>query len=99
MIPLSDEEKQKIIRMIHAIVPDAKIILFGSYAQGRATHGSDLDLALDVGKPIPRRDVMEVQDILAASNIYHIVDIVDYHGVSESLREEIQKEGIAWTNL
>ncbi len=96
MIPLSDEEKQKIIRMIHAIVPDAKIILFGSYAQGRATHGSDLDLALDVGRPIPRRDVMEVQDILAASNIYHIVD---YHGVSESLREEIRKEGIAWTNL
>lgn len=97
MLPISDEEKEKIIRLIHAILPDAKIILFGSYARNKARHGSDVDLALDCGYQIKSVDLREVKDILSASNIYHIVDLVDFHKVPETLQHIILAEGISWT--
>lgn len=97
MLPISDQEKQKIIRLIHAIIPDAKIVLFGSYAQNRATHGSDVDLALDCNQPIERKYISEIKDILSASDIYHIIDIVDFHKAPEELQNIITTEGILWS--
>ena len=93
---LDDKIKNKIIRVIHALVPEADIYLFGSRATGQHHDRSDIDIALDAGKPLDRLDVGEVRDMLSASNIPYSFDIVDLHNVGEDLKKDIYTQGILW---
>ena len=93
---LEEEFKQKIIAVLSALFPDAKIYLFGSRARGEHGRRSDIDIALDVGKKIERVDVGEARDMLSESNIPYQVDVVDLYGVSEKMRKNILAEGIVW---
>ena len=93
---VEEDVKQKIISLVSALVPNAKIYLFGSRA--RKTHGprSDIDIALDAGHELERVMVGEVRDILNASNIPYKIDVVDFYGVSDDMRQFIDKEKIVW---
>ncbi len=92
----NDKIKEKIINVIHALIPQADIYLFGSRATEQHHAKSDFDIALDAGKPLDRLDVGEVKDMLNASNIPYRFDIVDFHTVGQDLKNDILKEGILW---
>jgi len=91
-----EKTKQKVIRIIHALIPQADIYLFGSRATGQEHERSDFDIALDTGEAIDRLDVGEISDMLNASNIPYKFDIVDIHAIGQELRENILKERILW---
>lgn len=93
---VDQEYKDKIVAVVSALFPNAKIYLFGSRARG--THGewSDIDIAIDAEKKLPRVDVGEVRDMLRESNIPYKIDVVDLHGVSEEMRKMILQEGVLW---
>lgn len=56
MQPVTDQLLQRVTeRIIHAIAPE-QIILFGSYAEGRATDDSDLDLLVITEKPLSLKE-------------------------------------------
>ncbi len=93
---LDDEIKNKIIRVIHALIPKADIYLFGSRATGKHHDRSDIDIALDADKPLDRLDVGEIRDMLNASNIPYSFDIVDLHNIGEDLKKDIYAQGILW---
>ena len=93
---MKDSDKQKIINLISALRPHARIYLFGSQARGTAVHGSDVDIALDEGTKIERVEVGEVRDVLSATNMSYKIDVVDLHGISKEMRAIILKEGIIW---
>ena len=93
---LDEKVKTKIIRIIQALIPDADIYLFGSRATGQHRERSDIDIALDAGKPLDPVDVGEIRDMLAASNIPYSFDVVDIHTVAQELKENILSEGIVW---
>lgn len=97
MVEISQEQKAKIIRLIHAIIPDCKIILFGSFARGKQGTGSDIDLALDAKRKLTISELGEVKGVLENSYIPYSFDIVDIHNISQSMQESIKKEGIIWT--
>ncbi len=44
------KSKDKIVRVLKALFPGAKIILYGSRARGDAHDNSDIDIAIDAGK-------------------------------------------------
>ena len=93
--------QQKIRDLIVALHPHVKIYLFGSQATGsQATgaqvHGSDIDIALDAGKPMNRAEVGEVREVLNATDIPYKIDVVDFHSVPEAMQKMILKEGIVW---
>lgn len=88
--------KNKIIAIITALMPEAKIYLFGSRARNTQSQWSDIDLALDAGKELNFRDLGEVKSLMEALNIPYKVDIVDFHRVSDSLKNEIMKDKIVW---
>lgn len=90
------EYKSKIVAILRALFPDAKIYLFGSRAQGTHRKTSDIDVAVDVGKQILRRDIGEARDMLRESNIPYKVDVVDLHGIPEKMKSIILEEGILW---
>jgi predicted nucleotidyltransferase len=93
-IPL--DIKEKIVKLISAIMPNVKIILFGSRARNTASKWSDIDIALDAGKPLSNTKVDEIKSILQATNIPYKIEIVDFHMVTEQMKQSISKEGIAW---
>jgi type I restriction enzyme S subunit len=94
---LNEKTKEKIIRVIQALIPEVDIYLFGSRATGQYRPHSDIDIALDAGEPLDRLDVGEVQDMLNASNIPYSFDIVDLHNVGEDLKNDIREQGVLWS--
>lgn len=90
------ELKEKIIRMIAAIVPNAKIILFGSRARGTARKSSDIDIAIDAGEQLPRIVLGEINSIFEASNIMLRIQVLDYNNIDNDIKSSIDKEGIVW---
>lgn len=92
------EEKNRIVGIITVFVPQATIYVFGSHARGDANEASDLDLALDQGSKIKHETFSELQSVLQALYIPYKIDIVDFHRVSASLKENIIKEHILWKN-
>ena len=93
---LDDKIKQKIVAVISALIPDAKIYLFGSRARGTNSEYADIDLALDAGKELPIKDVDEVKNMLRESNIRYAIDVVDLYQVSDLMREQIVKDRVVW---
>lgn len=93
---VDEKSKAKIIAIIAALIPEARIYLFGSRARGANAEWSDIDLALDTGSKIDRPRVAEVIDVMVALGIPYKVDIVDLYAVTESMRSSILKDKIVW---
>jgi predicted nucleotidyltransferase len=96
MKELEEPIKQKIIAVIHALMPDAKIYLFGSRARGTARDSSDIDLALDRGTKIPFYEIAEIKNVIEALSIPYLVDVLDMNSISDEMRTIILKEAILW---
>ncbi len=88
------EYVQKLLGIIQAIVPSAKIILYGSRARGDYRESSDIDLALDGGKEIPAYLFVEAQDIVKQLTMTHKVDLVDLADARGTFREAILRDGV-----
>lgn len=93
---VDERSKRIIIAVISAIIPGAKIILFGSRARNDFGPRSDIDIAIDTGKPVDILLIGEAKEMLNASNISLKIDLVDLNQVSTDLANNIKKEGIAW---
>ena len=93
---INEKDKEKIIALISALAPTAKIILFGSRARGRFLRSSDIDIALDAGKKLPEVAIAEIKDVLAGTDIMYKIDVLDYNNVRAEMRDSIEQEGIIW---
>jgi predicted nucleotidyltransferase len=93
---VSKETKEKIIAIISALAPQAKIYLFGSRARKTHSRSSDIDIAIDAGKALPRSAVDEMVSVFSATNIMEKIDVVDMQQVSNEMRDSITEEGIQW---
>lgn len=82
------------LSIVHAILsahlpPAAKVHVFGSRINGRARRGSDLDLAIDAGRPLTRTEFLDLEDAFEESNLPYTVDVIDLHKVNETFRQII----------
>lgn len=93
---IKKEYQEKMLRVLTALFPDAKIYLFGSRARGTHNEFSDVDLAIDAGHKMEFRATGEAKDVMEALYIPYKVDVVDFHRVSEELGKTILSEGIQW---
>lgn len=93
---ISKETKEKIIAIISALVPHAKIYLFGSRARKTHSRSSDIDIAIDAGKALPHAAIDEMVSVFSATNIMEKIDVVDIHQVPNEMRDSIAQEGILW---
>jgi len=93
---ITQKDKEKLIHLILAVVPNAKIYLFGSQAQGVAKDSSDIDIALEANEPISRFDIAEIKTIIEGSRISKQVDVVDINSVDEKFKNEILRTRILW---
>ncbi len=73
-----------------------KVVLFGSFAKGKAGRTSDIDVAVLPLEPLPISLLSEIRDELEESNALFPVDLVDLTESDLSFKERVLKEGIIW---
>jgi predicted nucleotidyltransferase len=61
-------EKDIVIKLLSVLFPDAKIYLFGSRARGTHKVTSDVDLAIDIGTPIPSLELARACNVIEDLN-------------------------------
>ncbi len=88
--------QNKIIALTTALFPSADIYLYGSRARGTHRETSDIDIALDAGKPLDPHDIYELKDVLLALGQPYYVDIVDLHNITEEFKTIIMKDLVLW---
>lgn len=78
-----------------ALPSDARVWVFGSRATGCARRTSDLDLAVDAGRPLTRRETSSLRNLFEESDLPYRVDVVDWHCAASGFREATEGDLLA----
>jgi len=73
-----------------------KIILFGSRARGDYNYSSDLDIAIKPLDDKAKKYFIKIKEKLENFNTPYKLNIIDLSSASESIKNEIKKDGIIW---
>lgn len=93
---VAQKHKDQLLEIIQKHVPKCKIYLSGSRATNTEKPGSDIDVALDAGSPIPPQKILKMLVDLDETTIPVKVDIVDLQTASQELKNDVFSEGILW---
>ncbi len=90
MIDLTPQHLITVKSILNALVPNARVLVFGSRASGLAKKTSDLDLAIDNGKPLGFSLLGELKHAFSESNLPMRVDVVDLNAISKEFKALIE---------
>ncbi|MBD3231464.1 nucleotidyltransferase domain-containing protein [Candidatus Dependentiae bacterium] len=88
--------KKILLDIIHKQLPGCKVYLYGSRARSNHRSGSDIDIALDMGKPIDDKIMFNIRDKIEETVIPLNVDLVDFYTATGEFRKQIEEEGVLW---
>jgi type I restriction enzyme S subunit len=95
---LTADHRQLVLNILRARLPTStKAWVFGSRATGRARRYSDLDLAIDAGRPITLDEIAALAEAFSDSDLPYRVDLVDWHDIDDRWRRTIRAERMALT--
>ena len=95
-IDLPADHRRLVLDILGANLPQgAKTWVFGSRASGRARRYSDLDLAIDAGRPMTLDELARLTEAFRDSDLPYRVDLVDWHEIDDRWRQTIAAERIA----
>lgn len=93
---MHEKYKTLLLSIIKKHLPEARVYLFGSRAQGTNAPHADIDLALDIGKEIEIDIIGEIRDEFIEAVIPFFIDVVDLYSVSDVMKEQILKHRVVW---
>jgi len=94
-LALPANHRQQVLTILAANLPrDATVWVFGSRATGRARRYSDLDLAIDAGRPLTLDELARLAEAYSESELPYGVDIVDWQSIDDRFRQMIAAERI-----
>jgi predicted nucleotidyltransferase len=73
----------------------AEAYVFGSRAFGTTKRASDLDLAIDAGRPMTATETLALADAFDESNLPYRVDMVDMQTVNASFKAIIDRDKVS----
>lgn len=76
------------------IAPQARVLLFGSWARGSAVQRSDLDVAIDAGERIRPELMQRLAFDCEELRTLRKIDLVDLRAADPALQAAIRREGI-----
>jgi predicted nucleotidyltransferase len=94
MIDLSTADLAAIQRILAQHVPGCTVRAFGSRVRGHARPYSDLDLVVIGPQPLDWRQIEALKDAFAESDLPVLVDVVDWHALSEGFRTLIAQTSV-----
>jgi predicted nucleotidyltransferase len=71
-----------------------RVVWFGSWPQGRAVRGSDIDVAVEADGPIPPAIFAPLREAVEDLPTLHSVDLVDLRLTDGRRRREILAHGV-----
>jgi predicted nucleotidyltransferase len=89
-IALSPEHRRIVLDLLARHLPHgANVWVFGSRARGQPRRYSDLDLAIDAGRPLTPDEAAMLREAFEESDLPWRVDIVDWHSIDDRFRRAI----------
>jgi predicted nucleotidyltransferase len=97
-IALPAEHRRLVLSILRANLPqNTKVWVFGSRATGRARRYSDLDLAIDAGRPLTLDEIAGLAEAFSDSDLPYKIDLADWHNIDDRWRQSITAERVALT--
>jgi len=94
-IDLPAEQRRLVWQILRSNLPPAfKVWVFGSRATGRARRYSDLDLAIDAGRPMTLDEAASLAEAFSESDLAYRVDVVDWRAIDDRFRQIIAQERV-----
>lgn len=93
-LDLPERYLHQIIPLFESHVPDAEVWAYGSRVNGRSHESSDLDLVLRNPKDLTKAQMwplIELREALRESDLPILVDVLDWAGIPQSFRDEIER--------
>lgn len=94
-IQLTAAQRQLVRQLIDAVIPGARVAVFGSRATGRARPFSDLDLVFTDPPCLSWVQRAALRDALESSALPFVVDLVDRAALSEAIAARVDAEARA----
>jgi len=89
-LDLSDDHRRIVLAILGEHLPGgAAVWMFGSRADGRARPFSDLDLAIDAGRPLTLDETARLREAFSDSDLPYRVDLVDRQAIGDDFRKLI----------
>jgi predicted nucleotidyltransferase len=92
---LTDAHRALLLATVRAVLPTARLAMFGSRATGRARPHSDLDLLLLEPPALSWQERVALQDGLEASELPFRTDVVEWSSLSPEMRDRVLNEAQA----
>ena len=81
--------------ILKAVLPvDAIVYVFGSRALGTTKRSSDLDLAIDLSRPMRSGETTALAEAFDESNLPYKVDVVDLQSVGTVFKSIIDRDKV-----
>ncbi|MBN8505317.1 MAG: nucleotidyltransferase domain-containing protein [Burkholderiales bacterium] len=93
-LQLSPAHQALLLGVVRAVLPQARLAVFGSRATGRSRPFSDLDLLLLEPPRLSWEQRLALQEGLEASELPFRTDIVEATALPEGMRERVLAESI-----
>lgn len=95
-IDVSPEHRRIVLDLLTEHLPQGhEVWVFGSRATGRARRYSDLDLAIDAGRPLSLDERANLTEAFEECDLPYRVDLVDWHAIDDRFRRLIEAERVA----
>ena len=93
-VTIRDQDLAIVQNILRRHVPPGSIVkVFGARARGRARRGSDLDLAIDAGRPLRDGERAALAEAFEESDMPYGVDILDARVARATFLASIENEG------
>jgi predicted nucleotidyltransferase len=97
-IALPAEHRRLVLNILRANLPQStKVWVFGSPATGHARRYSDLDLAIDTGRPLTLDEVAGLTEAFSDGDLPYKVDLADWRDIDGRRQQTIMAERVALT--
>ncbi len=91
-LDLPHRYRDQLEALLREHVPECEVRAFGSRAAWTAKDYSDLDLAIVGARPIDWRTLGRLKEAFEESDLPMRVDVLDWHTISQSFREVIERD-------
>ena len=92
MIDLPADQLDEVRRILNFVVPECRVLVFGSRVTGTAREFSDLDLMVIGEERLELRRLERLRNTFSISDLPIIVDVHDWHRTNPEFRAAIEKD-------
>ncbi len=94
-IDAKEEHLELVKSILRSILgKNLRVFAFGSRVTGKAGPFSDLDLALDLGRPLTLKEQADLAEAFEQSILPYKIDCVDWQSVSDDFKALIKKDRV-----